>query len=191
YAEQNDLPTAGTAFNVESTVPENVTNAYIPHEDNSTRVPSLAAVGSAAYGTVNPASTDHNQPLLRGSDHYQRRTASVGGPSPVLRELRSRSRNLFILLHDLRSYAQLNYTGFSKITKKFDKVTHSNLRTEYMQETVNSAYPFTSDTQSVLREHMEAVAYVFGLASGYTSIDDALVELKNCLREEVVWERNT
>ncbi|KAJ2768534.1 low-affinity phosphate transporter, partial [Coemansia nantahalensis] len=42
-----------------------------------------------------------------------------------------------------------------------------------------------------LREHMEAVAYVFGAAAGLETLDDALRELKACLREEVVWERNT
>ncbi|KAJ2091334.1 low-affinity phosphate transporter [Coemansia sp. RSA 986] len=190
--EDHGTPVASpnTALAMDSTAPENVTNAYIPQEHgDSTRTPSVAAVGnSSAYGTVNPAT---DQPLLRSSEYQHRRTASFSGSNSLLRELRSRARNLFILLHDLRSYAQLNYTGFSKITKKFDKVTHSNLRTEYIHDTVNAAYPFTADAQSSLREKMESAAYAFGLASGCTSIDDALAELKKCLREEVIWERNT
>ncbi|KAJ2114583.1 low-affinity phosphate transporter, partial [Coemansia sp. RSA 788] len=107
------------------------------------------------------------------------------------RELRIRSRDLFILLHDLRSYAQLNYTGFSKITKKFDKVTSSALRSTYMTETVHAASAFGEAAQNRLRKHMEAMAYAYGLAAQCTSLDDALRELKQCLREEVVWERNT
>ncbi|KAJ1903500.1 low-affinity phosphate transporter [Coemansia sp. IMI 209127] len=185
------IASTSTALYMDPTAPENITNAYLPHEHgDSTRTPSLAVASSAAaYGTVN-ATTD--QPLLGTSEHHhRRRTASFGGSGSLLRELRSRARNLFILLHDLRSYAQLNYTGFSKITKKFDKVTNSNLRTEYLHDTVDAAYPFTSDAQDSLREKLEAAAYAFGVSAGCTSIDDALAELKRCLREEVVWERNT
>ncbi|KAJ1931651.1 low-affinity phosphate transporter, partial [Linderina macrospora] len=113
------------------------------------------------------------------------------GVDSVRREIRNQSRNLFILLHDLRSYAQLNYTGFSKITKKYDKITHSDLRGTYLEDTVRKAYPFTTMAQAALRDHMEHLAYVFGVASDFSSIDQALKELKKCLREEVVWERNT
>ncbi|KAJ2846551.1 low-affinity phosphate transporter, partial [Coemansia erecta] len=193
-AEGPDNPLAAstsTALYMDSTAPENVTNAYLPHEHgDSTRTPSLAAASPAvAYGTVNPTT---DQPLLRTDAHqHRRRTASFGGSNSLLRELRSRARNLFILLHDLRSYAQLNYTGFSKITKKFDKVTNSNLRAEYLHDTVDAAYLFTTDAQSSLREKLEVVAHAFGVSAGYTSMDDALAELKRCLREEVVWERNT
>ncbi|KAJ2878845.1 low-affinity phosphate transporter, partial [Coemansia aciculifera] len=136
-----------------------------------------------------PSFNHHPQP---------RRTMSFGGnastgvaAAAARREVRTRSRNLFILLHDLRSYAQLNYTGFSKITKKYDKVTSSDLRESFMKETVRALYPFTEEAQTKLREHMEATAYAFGLASKYSTIDESLVELKKCLREEVVWERNT
>ncbi|KAI9505247.1 low-affinity phosphate transporter [Coemansia spiralis] len=185
--EEDDSPPIhhGNSLDVDSTAPNNVTNAYIPHEhDDNTRTPSIAAAGGAA----DRLSAQHPR---TSSSHQHRRTASFGDTSSAIRDIRSRSRNLFILLHDLRSYAQLNYTGFSKITKKYDKVTHSDLRNEYMQETVNAAYAFTADAQTSLRERMESITYAFGLASGYSSIDDALRELKRCLREEVVWERNT
>ncbi|KAJ2812216.1 low-affinity phosphate transporter [Coemansia furcata] len=178
------------ALDVNSTFPDNVTNAYFPQDlDDNTRAPSVTATD--ARDDVAAAYSPEQFP--RPSVHRPRRTMSVGGStdSGTRRELRTRSRNLFILLHDLRSYAQLNFTGFSKITKKYDKVTSSDLRESYMSQTVKTAYPFTEAAQTSLRQHMEATAYAFGLASGYTTIDESLMELKKCLREEVVWERNT
>ncbi|KAJ2744671.1 low-affinity phosphate transporter [Coemansia sp. BCRC 34301] len=177
-------------LDVDSTFPDNVTNAYFPHDpDDDTRAPSVTATEARDDAAAARASEQFSRPSM----HRPRRTMSFGGGSAgtARRELRTRSRNLFILLHDLRSYAQLNYTGFSKITKKYDKVTRSDLRESFMSGTVKAAYPFECETQTRLREHMEATAYAFGLASGYSTIDESLVELKKCLREEVVWERNT
>ncbi|KAJ2458274.1 low-affinity phosphate transporter [Coemansia sp. RSA 2424] len=180
-------------LDVDSTFPDNVTNAYIPHDpDDDTRAPSVTAAEDAHQDAAGVAARASEQ-FSRPSMHRLRRTMSFGGGSvgAARREIRTRSRNLFILLHDLRSYAQLNYTGFSKITKKYDKVTRSDLRESFMSETVKAAYPFTAETQTSLRKHMEATAYAFGVASGYSTIDESLTELKKCLREEVVWERNT
>ncbi|KAJ2843617.1 low-affinity phosphate transporter, partial [Coemansia brasiliensis] len=169
-------------LNADSFTPHDVTNAYIPHDrEDSVYAPSTAGVEESMLTGDQAQSTANSR----------RRTASFSEDGLSRRELRARARNLFILLHDLRSYAQLNFTGFSKITKKFDKVTHSDLRDTYMSQTVKAAYAFTSPAQSKLREHMEGVVYAFGLASRYSNLDDALRELKRCLREEVVWERNT
>ncbi|KAJ2161206.1 low-affinity phosphate transporter [Coemansia sp. RSA 552] len=172
-------PRHSISLDVDSTFPEDVTNAYIPHEhDDSTYAPSIAAAEDGRH-------------LQLSNSQSPRRTMSFGEGGALRKALRAQARTLFILLHDLRSYAQLNFTGFSKITKKFDKVTHSDLRETYMKETVRAAYPFTADAQTRLREHMEGAAYVYGLASHLDSLDEALRELKRCLREEVVWERNT
>ncbi|KAJ2887829.1 low-affinity phosphate transporter [Coemansia asiatica] len=179
------------SLDMASISPENVTNAYLPqdHDDHTARAPSVFVPGAAAKRlSASRVSLQHLRPSTSQQQH--RRTMSFGGDS-VRKDLRRKTRNMFILLHDLRSYAQLNFTGFNKITKKFDKVTNSQLREEYMDETVRISYPFTSEAQSTLREHMESMAYAFGIVSGYGSIDKSLHELKKCLREEVVWERNT
>ncbi|KAJ2718197.1 low-affinity phosphate transporter [Coemansia sp. Benny D115] len=183
-----------TSMDADSLSPENVTNAYIPQDhdhDDRTRAPSVTAADSLADPQTRlPA----HQARTSTSSRHRRRTMSFDGRGSIdvaRKDLRRRARNMFILLHDLRSYAQLNYTGFHKITKKYDKVTDSDLREEYMAETIQPAYPFTSEAQNSLREHMESMAYVFGLVSGYASIEESLRELKKCLREEVVWERNT
>ncbi|ORX74769.1 SPX-domain-containing protein [Linderina pennispora] len=182
-AAVSSLSDTQEAIDLDSTIPENVTNAYIPVDhDDDTRTPSFANGEGSNLVTAaeqQRASVGH------------RRTVSLSGVDGVRREIRNQSRNLFILLHDLRSYAQLNYTGFSKITKKYDKITHSDLRSTYLEDTVRKAYPFTTQAQAALRDHMEQLAFVFGVASDFSSIDQALKELKKCLREEVVWERNT
>ncbi|KAJ2778717.1 low-affinity phosphate transporter [Coemansia javaensis] len=161
--QQRTPHNARASLDVDATVPDEAPNAYIPHDAGSF---TPDADGDAAR-------------------------AAGSGDDAERRDLRVRARHLFILLHDLRSYAQLNYTGFSKITKKFDKVTQSQLRESFMRETVGAAHPFTAGAQNALREHMEGAACAYGAASGLGSLDDALRELKACLREEVVWERNT
>ncbi|KAJ1965814.1 low-affinity phosphate transporter [Dipsacomyces acuminosporus] len=186
--EASNLITASSStMDVDAVVPDNVTNAYLPvdHDDHNTLAPSIA--------NGNPVDSNRraSEGQQRDSMGRHRRTMSLDASQTVRREIRNQSRNLFILLHDLRSYAQLNYTGFSKITKKYDKITSSDLRDTYLEETVKIAYPFTSSAQTSLREHMERVAYAFGVTSGLRSMDDTLKELKKCLREEVVWERNT
>ncbi|KAJ2394802.1 low-affinity phosphate transporter, partial [Coemansia sp. RSA 2603] len=175
------------SLDISSISPENVTNAYLPQDhDEQTRAPSVT---EAADSAELPLRMSMQGP--RASSTQRRRTMSFSEGDIVRRDLRQKSRNIFILLHDLRSYAQLNYTGFNKITKKFDKVTNSDLRQEFMDETVRASYPFTANAQESLREHMESMAYAFGIVSGYGSIEESLRELKKCLREEVVWERNT
>ncbi|KAJ2465047.1 low-affinity phosphate transporter, partial [Coemansia sp. RSA 2322] len=188
-------------LDVDSTFPDNVTNAYFPHDpDDSTRAPSVTLAETRDDAAPTAPATAVAATAARSSEHHsrssahlghRRRTMSFGGSDTTRRGLRTQARNLFILLHDLRSYAQLNFTGFSKITKKYDKVTNSELRESYTNGVVKAAYPFASAAQTSLREHMEAMAYVFGLASGYSTMDESLLELKKCLREEVVWERNT
>lgn len=189
-------------INVDSTIPEDVTNAYyFPNsneegdDDDDDDEDEEEDVDVEAQQQLFPNASSNIAAGRRASTDIQlrgRRTLSMTQPlDSGYREIRTRARNVFILLHDLKSYAQLNFTGFSKITKKYDKVTHSDLRDTFMDDTVIKAYPFTADAQTALREHMESVVYAYGLASGYSNIEHALGDLKKCLREEVVWERNT
>ncbi|KAH2483896.1 hypothetical protein KXV28_004070 [Aspergillus fumigatus] len=105
--------------------------------------------------------------------------------------LRQRAVNAYVSLCGLKSYIQLNKTGFSKALKKFDKILDCNLRREYMSSTVSPAYPFTDSTMKKIDDVIGRVEQLY--ADLITGGDLALAkrELRLHLREHVVWERNT
>jgi hypothetical protein len=105
--------------------------------------------------------------------------------------LKKRIISLYVQLCELKSYAQLNKTGFSKVLKKFDKILDKELKGPFMRTNVDTAYPFKSETKQVIEEniqHMET-AYAEVVTGG--DRDLAKKDLRSHLREHVVWERNT
>jgi len=106
-------------------------------------------------------------------------------------KLRKKAIELFVLLSGLKDYADLNYTGFTKILKKYDKVTGYNLRKSYLSTRVNVAYPFTPDTRSKLDEYIERLVGAFARIACDGKLNEAWTELQSNLREHIVWERNT
>ncbi len=105
--------------------------------------------------------------------------------------LKKRIISLYVSLCELRSFIQLNKTGFSKALKKYDKTLDRNLRTSYIENKVTPAYPFRATTMQNLDEEVENMekAYADVLTKG--DIATAKKELRLHLREHVVWERNT
>ncbi len=105
--------------------------------------------------------------------------------------LKKRIISLYVQLCELKSYAQLNRTGFRKVLKKFDKILDKELKTSYIQTHVDTAYPFKDDTKKILEDSIEK------MEAAYTEIvtngdrDLAKKDLRSHLREHVVWERNT
>ncbi|KAI8093012.1 SPX domain-containing protein [Halteromyces radiatus] len=107
-------------------------------------------------------------------------------------ELKKRTVDLFVLLSELKSFVALNMTAFSKILKKYDKITNNNLKRYYLSTYVNQAYPFQSAAKSRLNERIQETerGYAF-LVTEDNNLDLAIDELKTHLREHIVWERNT
>ncbi|GAA5862441.1 hypothetical protein JCM3774_002518 [Rhodotorula dairenensis] len=98
---------------------------------------------------------------------------------------------LFTSLSELKQYVDLNYTGLSKVLKKYDKITNSSLREHYMKTVVDHTFPFERSTQQRLQQGVQSIVPLYAdLATG-GDIDLALKQLKAHLREHVVWERNT
>ncbi|KAJ1676348.1 low-affinity phosphate transporter, partial [Spiromyces aspiralis] len=145
--------------------PKNITNANIP------------ATFSSSEETCSSTPSSEDIPHHCRHDIYH--------------DLRNQARDMFILLHDLRSYARLNFTGFSKILKKFDKVTGLRLKDTYMENQVLPAYPFSTNTRKQLVKRVEAVTRTYARASGESNIEAVFNELKGCLRQQIVWDRNT
>ena len=105
--------------------------------------------------------------------------------------LKKRVINLYVSIAELRSFIQLNETGFSKVLKKYDKTLDRNLKSKYVNANVKPAYPFQPSTMDHLSENLTRVekAYASIVTKGY--VDTARQELRLHLREHVVWERNT
>ncbi|PNH43924.1 hypothetical protein VD0004_g3664 [Verticillium dahliae] len=120
-------------------------------------------------------------------DDYAERTFAFS--SGIM--LKKRITSLYVQLCELKSYIQLNKTGFRKVLKKFDKTLDKELRVKYTAASVDPAYPFKPETMETIE------ANIVKMEQAYTDIvtngDEALAkrDLRSHLREHVVWERNT
>ncbi|EMC95071.1 hypothetical protein BAUCODRAFT_35061 [Baudoinia panamericana UAMH 10762] len=105
--------------------------------------------------------------------------------------LKKRVVNLYVSVCELRSFVQLNETGFSKVLKKYDKTLDRNLKTQYIEANVKPAQPFLPSTMDHLSEQLSRVEHAYARIVMNGDIEAARRELRLHLREHVVWERNT
>ena len=136
------------------------------------------------------ASTDFTRSVRRDSMAYEDYAEqAVLFSSGIM--LKKRIITLYVQLCELKSYIQLNRTGFSKVLKKFDKITDCQMRAKYMDSFVDSAYPFRRETTQGLEEYINKLvkAYMAVVTGG--DEETATRDLRSHLREHVVWERNT
>jgi len=105
--------------------------------------------------------------------------------------LKKRAISCFVSLSELKSYVQLNWTGFSKLLKKYDKTNNRTLRRHYLAERVEKEYPFLVSTREALNEKISNMEELYARVCTDGDVVQAQKELKLHLREHVVWERNT
>jgi len=105
--------------------------------------------------------------------------------------LKKRMISLYVSLCELRSFAQLNKTGFAKVLKKYDKTLDRNLRPKYLKETVEVQYTFKQETTNRMNDKIAQIEQLYANLNTGGNIDHAKRELRLDLREHVVWERNT
>ncbi|KJY01116.1 putative plasma membrane phosphate transporter pho87 protein [Zymoseptoria brevis] len=105
--------------------------------------------------------------------------------------LKKRTTNLYVSICELRSFIQLNETGFSKVLKKYDKIVDRNLKSEYVKAKVKPAYPFQSTTLEKLQDYLQKIEEAYAGIVTKGDVEAARGELRLHLREHVVWERNT
>ncbi|RDW82378.1 hypothetical protein BP6252_03490 [Coleophoma cylindrospora] len=138
------------------------------------------------------ASTEFSKSIRRNSqayDDYAEQAFNAFYSSGIT--LKKRAISLYVQLCELKSFIQLNKTGFSKVLKKFDKILDRNLKSKYLESTVFPAYPFREETIKHIEENIAKIEKSY--ADVVTQGDMALAkkELRLHLREHVVWERNT
>lgn len=101
--------------------------------------------------------------------------------------------NLYVDLCQLKSFIELNRIGFSKITKKFDKVMHMNMREELIQSEkfYQGTYAFQPQTLDVLNGKISKLIEFYAIIKGQPSNTDGCKhELKSFLHDHIVWERS-
>ncbi|OJD31762.1 spx domain-containing protein [Diplodia corticola] len=105
--------------------------------------------------------------------------------------LKKRTISLYVNMCELRSYIQLNKTGFSKVLKKYDKTLDRSLKGSYIEQNVDSAYPFQQSTMDKLADNLSMIENSYANLCAGGDVATAKRELRLHLREHVVWERNT
>ena len=105
--------------------------------------------------------------------------------------LKKRTISLFVALRELKSFVQLNRTGFVKALKKYDKILDRSLKLQYMQSVVEPCYCFRPETMAELDKAIGKVEEMYASLITGGDLDAAKRELRLHLREHVVWERNT
>ena len=105
--------------------------------------------------------------------------------------LKKRTISLYVTLCELKSFIQLNQTGFKKASKKYDKVCNRDIRKDYMDKVVGQAYPFKESTMKNLDANIQKIEKIYADVVTKGDINMAKKELRLHLREHVVWERNT
>lgn len=157
---------------------------------------------------------DHS---MEDSDIYQARSRTTNNTlgsssqahfiSPVMERkitLKKRIIAIYTQLSELKSYIELNRTGFSKICKKFDKSLQTKIRQSYLDSLGKKTTVFNMQTLESLQKSITASIVTYARlsqdsfpyqpsqeSSNMLDIETAESELSSHLREHVVWERNT
>ena len=106
--------------------------------------------------------------------------------------LRKRLIGLYTTLSELKSYIELNHTGFKKALKKFDKSLNTHLKDEYLETLPTRSFIFKASTTEKLTEHLDSLVKLYALICNHgDDYEAARSELSIHLREHVIWERNT
>ncbi|CDO92810.1 unnamed protein product [Kluyveromyces dobzhanskii CBS 2104] len=102
--------------------------------------------------------------------------------------------DLYVDLAQLKSFIELNRMGFTKITKKFDKVLSCTVKRDLIEsgELFNGAHIFLADTIVQLDDKIShLISYYAVITDQEDDIQTAKDELRSYLRDFIVWERNT
>ncbi|KAI0706485.1 Sodium/sulfate symporter [Earliella scabrosa] len=99
--------------------------------------------------------------------------------------------NLYVLATSLRSYVELNYSGFRKILKKYDKVTDSNLQDRYLHDVVEQAPPFQQAAKDKMNNAVALLVNLYARCVTHGDEVEARRQLKLHQREHIAWERDT
>lgn len=116
---------------------------------------------------------------------------SAFGTSNSAATIKKRMISLYVSLCELKSYVQLNKTGFTKVLKKYDKTLDRSLKQQYIEKNITGTSTFKQETTDGMSDRVAQVEEAYANLATHGDIDQANRELRLDLREHVVWERNT
>jgi len=171
-------------------------------DDESTALHKSGRPGAALRRKTSPysnpgredmrASTEFSKSIRRNSqayDDYAEQAFSAYYSSGIT--LKKRAISLYVQLCELKSFVQLNKTGFTKVLKKYDKILDRSLKSRYIEKFVSTSYPFLPTTMKHIEENIAKIEKAYADVAAQGDVDLARRELRLHLREHVVWERNT
>lgn len=162
-----------------------------PNERSQLRKSRSRDNDMSASGNLSDMGRSSNEMLRRKTSMYDAEDQALSMLYDEGITLKKRTISLYTSLCELRSYTQLNKTGFNKVLKKYDKIMDRSLKSSYMKNRVEPAYPFLESTLSHITESIEKMEKVYADVVTKGDIEKARQELRLHLREHVVWERNT
>lgn len=186
--------------NISRSVDEGVEDSDDDDDENTAlrRKPSNPRSKSSQYVDLGRPAQDMNasqelaKSMRRSSqafDDYAEQAFNAFYSSGIT--LKKRAISLYVQLCELKSYIQLNQTGFKKVLKKYDKILDRNLKSTFLDKVVAPAYPFRSETMKQIEEKISQIELAYADVVTQGDVDIARKELRLHLREHVVWERNT
>ncbi|KIY52064.1 SPX-domain-containing protein, partial [Fistulina hepatica ATCC 64428] len=105
--------------------------------------------------------------------------------------LKRRITAVYIHACNLRAYVEVNYTGFRKILKKYDKVVGSELKDHYLHTAVERATPFTPESRAALTSALERLTTLYAMCVTRGDRATARSQLRLHQREQIAWARDT
>ncbi|KAJ3886508.1 SPX domain-containing protein [Lentinula edodes] len=102
-----------------------------------------------------------------------------------------RITNLYVSFSSLRSYVEVNYSGFRKVLKKYDKVTYSELKDHYLHDVVEQTVPFLPDSKDRLNGATDRLIHLYTQCVARGNRNLAKQQLNLFQRENIAWERDT
>ncbi|KAF7335425.1 SPX domain-containing protein [Mycena venus] len=102
-----------------------------------------------------------------------------------------RITTLFISVASLKSYVDVNYSGFRKILKKYDKVMDHELKEAYLHAFVEPSTPFTEASRATLTSLTSRLVDLYAKCVTRGDRQLAKRQLRLHQRENIAWERDT
>ncbi|KAG0273996.1 low-affinity phosphate transporter [Linnemannia exigua] len=168
---------------------------HVPNPSSSSTVAPGHGAGSPSQHSTSMATEVEPDTHRDDDDEDDEDDAKSMWFDPEMEHEKMRFRHncieMFVNLSELQAYAKLNCTGFSKILKKYDKISENSTKKVYMNQVVLQAYPFKQETTVKLQEQIDRVRDIYAKIFTNGDTEVAKRSLKMHLKEHMVWERNT
>ncbi|KAI8614770.1 Sodium:sulfate symporter transmembrane region-domain-containing protein [Chytriomyces sp. MP71] len=105
-------------------------------------------------------------------------------------QFRTQAAQLYAELKELQEYVVMNHSGFSKILKKYEKVTGFRLKARYMG-VVEGSHPFRAEEAADLKTLIDKVVDLYARIACDNDLRAARGDLESKTRQRITIERNT